>query len=206
MRRIFISPLLMLLALNACASPPSPSSQGDKLTTTPGPKRYTPTDTDLQAAQAVLMELAQGARRYFESEQNYVLEEPWHPIPEPNYAGLPVPWTAYTFPGGPDFMMTSHAEPPQGGEAVMPVPIASQGDMQAALEQLNFTWPNYPTRFKYNYMVGPGQGYNATATITAQANFDTSNDALYTMKIRVDLHQQNQEVIIHPIETTPEVE
>ena len=78
--------------------------------------------------------------------------------------------------------------------------------MKATLGALDFTWPNYPTRFKYTYLVGPGRGDEANVTITAQANFDPSNEALYTMTIRVEVDAQTQEVIVHPIETTPEVE
>lgn len=197
-----------LLPLWACSSaPPAPTPQDAKLATPPAPKRYAPTDTDLQAAQAVLKELAQGAEDYFTSEQKHVEAEPWHPIPDdkgPSYQGFPVPWVQYTFPGGADFTMSSHPAPPQGGEPVMPSPSSSSDHMQATLNKLSFAWPNYPTRFQYTYELGPGRGDQSTATITARANFDTSNEALYTMTIRIEVDEQSQEVVVHPIETTPE--
>lgn len=197
------------LILCACSSAAAPSNQDAQLTTPPAAKVYEPTETDLRAAQAVLKELARGAEDYFTSEQKYVTAEPWHPIPEPDedvsaYEGFPIKWEQYTFPGGANFTMSSHPEPPQGGEPVMPSPSASSDFMPAVLDKLSFTWPNYPTRFKYTYTVGDKLADQSTLTIMAQANFDTSNDALYTMTVRVDIDEQNKEVVVHPIETMPE--
>ena len=63
----------------------------------------------------------------------------------------------------------------------------------------------YPTAFRYTLTTGPGSGMDATCTVTAEADFDPTTDAVHTITQDVFINE-NQEVTVTPITVTNELE
>lgn len=148
--------------------------------------------------------LADGAKSYFTSEQKYGALD-WHPAnpSEPGKsAGYPTPWDEYVFPGGTDTKMTTVDAIPTGGERVAYAPKANI-DLSQLLDKLNLTFEG-ETYWRVTYETGPGRGDKATATITAEHDFDPKKPGAHTITQKLYVDAYTQEIIVTPQVTTNE--
>jgi len=135
--------------------------------------------------------MADGAVGYFQSNQRKCggksgCRSPWHSASPP---GQPVPLQEKTFPGGAGFNMTflPSGSVPKGGAKIEPRPITSftQPEKQT-LHHLgvDFTEPVY---FQYRYSSN-GKGGNASVTLEAESDFDTTGPPNQTVTQIVEVN------------------
>ena len=171
-------------------------------------------------AEGIMKKMAEGSKAYFSSEQKYSPStggaEPWHTAGSGNSAaGLPVPWTAYVFPGGTTGFNTSKSnctyaaatatDAPTGGSKQIPC-LGTQPNSAnsiAALNKLRVELKD-PLYFMYTYLPA-GSAATATADIVAMANFKTGGSA-HTISQRVSVESASQEVVVGPAVLTNEFE
>lgn len=152
-------------------------------------------------AERTLQLMADCARTYFYSEQKFGTDrEPWHVATAQNPVGFPVPWAQYTFPGGPEQTLTTHATVPRVGEP-QPVKIEATRHAQATLDLLCFDASSGALPFRYTYETGAGGGEKATAVIRAEIDFDPGYAENHTMEVRIDVDPSTQEIMVTPLMT-----
>ena len=178
-------------------------------------------------AEGIMRKMADGSKSYFTSEQKcsdtYTNggAEGWHngaaPCDNANNYGLPVAWTAYTFPGGPGYAFNTtvgegtgidNASSPTGGSKQIPfnaLPPAPNSQHGVTLNRLTVDFKD-PMYFQYSYVTGAAPAEGATATIAAVANFKTDPGLAHTITQRVSIEAASQEVQVGPASTTNEFE
>jgi len=169
-----------------------------------------------QTAQADLhlQNFTRALKTYFESEQTRCggrddCVEPWH---EGGEAGMPVPFDEYTFPGGTDATFNTRPNPPKSGNTYRATLENMKADIEGAsgrrankiMADILELGGNRELRFQYTYETGPGTGDDATATIRAVADFDSSTPKKHT--VTQNLEVQNARVRIQPAYTENEFE
>jgi hypothetical protein len=154
--------------------------------------------------------LTDSCKSYFTSEQKYSQadgREPWHAaLPGPNGSnlGYPVPWVDYVFIGGTDFTLSNMRAIPRDYERLPSDPVANK-HKDAALNMIYGPF-GYPTAFRYTITTGPGTGYDATCTVTAEADLDPTSTEVHTITQTVSIDPNTQEVLISPVVVTNEFE
>ncbi len=143
--------------------------------------------TKASEAEALVQLMSDGARTYFEGDQMWSqadLMEPWHVADsevQGRQLGMPVFFDDKVFPGGPDITVVSSQEVPADGESVTAEPhIEGDVDFDAedVLRTLNAVFPD-SMFVRITYETGPGTGTDATATITAEANFNADTSEMH---------------------------
>lgn len=178
-------------------------------------------------AEGIMRKMADGSKAYFTSEQKCSAPyaqggaEGWHdgvgPCDDPAKNGLPVPWTQYTFPGGPGFSFNTTVgagtgpdgpSSPTGGAkqipfvgGTVPTPDSRLG---VTLNRLTVDFKD-PIYFQYAYVTGAAPAQDAQVTITATANFKDGGQA-HTITQIVGVDDDSQEVTVGPASTTFEFE
>lgn len=139
-------------------------------------------------AEGILSAMSDGACAYFEGDQQYSTPdgvEPWHEGDPDNRdirPGMPVGFDDKVFPGGPDIKVTTAPEVPEGSETVEFDPrIEGDVDFDADVVFTVLHLHAEHTQFRYTFETGSGIGEEATATITAEANFDPSTPEYHTV-------------------------
>ena len=160
-------------------------------------------ENKLSEGEGMMWTIAYNARSYFTSEQKY--GEAWHP-PVPGEAdkaaGYPIRWDSYVFPGGKNVTLTSVSKVPEAGAAVPYAPTAS-AHLDPLLDKLQ---PGFEgsSSWRYTYKTGPGNGDQATASVTAERDFDPNKPGAHKIEIKLYVDQRSQEVIMAPPITTNE--
>lgn len=153
-------------------------------------------------AEGTMSRMADGARAYFEGDQQFSREdgvEPWHVADEDaDYRpGQPVPFDKKTFPGGPEIKVVSSPEVPSGGDSVSYEPETVKGDINAQLvfDALGIHQMEQQ-RFRYVFETGSGTGSDATATIRAEANFNPDSPHNHTVIQELEVGEHMGAVVI----------
>jgi len=179
-------------------------------------------------AEGMMKKMSEGAKTYFTSEQRYSKpvtsggDQPWHKGAVPgagaaasNNYGMPVPWSAYVFPGGTSLAglcstgVTAACDPttaPKGGSKAIPNPAAFTAVSLegATLKKLKVSFED-PTYFIYGYNQS-GVAGAAAATISAYADFSTADAKTHTIQQYVTVNGATQEPIISAGVTSNEFE
>lgn len=161
-------------------------------------------------AAMITVKMTNGAQMYFASEQMYTGpegQEPWHTKEDAagGELGTPVNASAYVFPGGTNFTMTTHDTIPEGGEMAKVTLDTKDPRVAKVLERLmlDFGTESY---FRYTYSTGPGKGEKATATIKAEADFNTSSPEAHTITYELSYDKAADEVIVSPAKKENELQ
>lgn len=200
----------LMMSTVSCATTPAATQQAQpqRLASGVAPARiYTAQPEDIEEARLIFAALIDGATHYFHAEQKRSTldgEEPWHLSSDKFPVGLPVPWTEYAFPGGEGFWMNSHAEVPRSGMMQEAKPT-SNGPLQAALDKLNFAWPNTPTRFRYSYEID-GLGEEIRLSLKAEADFNPAVPGHFTITQNLSYNKNEQALEASELEVRPEDE
>src|SRR5690554_5378423 len=159
-------------------------------------------------ATGIMKKMSEGAKTYFTAEQKVsnalTGDQPWHTT---GTEGYPVEWDSYVFPGGLDAQLNTtvgwgtgpdQATAPSGGSKQAPhSPVAADDPLyKAALNKLNLGVED-PLYFQYAYVTGAAGGDEATADITAMADFKTG-DTAHTVTQAVHINEETQEVLVDP--------
>jgi len=183
-------------------------------------------NSKVSEAEGIMKKMAEGAKTYFTAEQRFSKpagdggDQPWHagaaPVPgaaaTTNAFGMPVPWSAYVFPGGTASFCSVRtstgicvvADAPVGGsKGLNMISGATDGLQLATLRKLKVSFED-PTYFAYGYS-STGAGGTAAATINAIADF-TSGGAAHTIEQFVTVNTTTQEPIVSAAITTNEFE
>lgn len=139
-------------------------------------------------ADLVMDHMTQGAKSYFQSEQQGCDDpsrcaEPWHGSVD---AGSPVPWTSYVFPGGNASLDTKGGNPPPRGGSKYEPQLSASNHRDALADALNMTSTQDKFYFKYVYQ-SSGSGGSASATVRARADFDPSTSDYHTHTQRLSI-------------------
>lgn len=177
-------------------------------------------------AEGIMRKMADGSKSYFTSEQKCSADyaqggaEGWHtngPCATPANVGLPVEWTVYTFPGGPGYNFNTtvgdggipdNASSPTGGSKQIPfngIAVDPLTRLGVTLNRLTVDFKD-PIYFQYAYGTGANPAEQATATITAKANFKTDATNAHTITQIVSVEAVSQEVKVGPAAVTFEFE
>jgi len=189
-------------------------------------------NSKVSEAESIMKKIADGGKAYFTSEQKWSLttalggDQPWHPAAGTGVqqAGLPVPFSLYTFPGGvgdgidtatsgcfgaTTALVSGFATgAPAGGskqipcQGVVPVP-GSEG--QATLNKLRVELKD-PLYFRYVYAVGASAGTAARADIGAAADFNVTSGNAHTILQNLQIDTVSQDVVTSPAVTSYEFE
>lgn len=148
------------------------------------------------------------ARAYYEGDQAYHPNEPWFGTApdEPREHDL-VPFKEKVFPGGTDIRIVSAPTVPDGRTKVPFEPrIEGQSDLDvnSVLDALRLDIDE-DVYFRFTYETGPGTGKDATARVTAEANFDPATPEHHT--IVQELHMTVSDgIVASPPETKNELQ
>ncbi len=188
------APFAATLALSACSS----TSAGNADETTDAVEESQPVidrDARAKAALKVVSAFASSTKSYFMSEQMVTADEPWHTSVYGN--GYPIEWSLYSFAGGPNFTFTTHTIIPRGGEA-LPATLDASNPMAAAVLATIDVDLSGDHHFRYTYSTGPGTGPDASALITAEADFDPASPEVHTILVELEIDNESQEIIVRP--------
>lgn len=181
-------------------------------------------------ADGIMKKMAEGSKGYFTSEQRgsqgvASSGEPWHAATR---AGFPVTWNGYVFPGGglvpalnswavdAGTAIGDCTAAPIGGSKFVPYgaggAVADPPDpgtpTNATINKFGVDFAD-PMYFTYSYET-LGTGGNATATVSARANFDGGTAECHTVSQRIEVGDGagggSQEVVIVPATTAFEFE
>ena len=184
-------------------------------------------------ADGIAKKIAEGGKKYFASEQKFSDgaanggAEPWHAAGvagSSTAAGLPVDWDSQqAFPGGAstgfDTMsafgpasVCTPANAPAGGSKAQPwnaTAIVAGDKLTDTWMMMNKLAIDFEDQyyFQYCYITGAALGANATAAITAHADFNPASAAeIHTVTTGLAIDAETQQVEISPFVTTFEFE
>jgi len=153
-------------------------------------------------AKNLMNKVADGAAGYFQAEQEQCAnisscEHSWHTN---SPAGMPVPSSEKTYPGGEGFSLKFLPSVPRGGTKVEP--RSSFGSTEAQVLRHLGLEVEEPLYFQYEYSTGSGRGSEANATIRGEADFDTkgppNQEIIQTLSVKNGKPNTGQPYTEHP--------